>query len=260
MLIQSQYLSGDYAGAIKELTVEIQAAERAGGPPPEDRLKLLLNAASKQNDNNAYVFAMEKLVTYYPKKEYWVDLLSRMQRKPSFSDRLALDAFRLSLATGSMTKPADFMEMAQLALQADLPSESKQVVDKGFASGALGTGAEAERHKRLRDLVAKRQAEDAASRGQDETSALAAKSGDALVAVGMNMVYSGQAAKGVQLMQQGIAKGGLKRAEDAKLHLGIAQLIAGDKAKAQATFKTVQGADGTADLARLWMLHARRNA
>jgi outer membrane protein assembly factor BamD (BamD/ComL family) len=74
MLIQSQYLSGDYAGAIKELTVEIQAAERAGSPPPEDRLKLLLNAASKQNDNNAYVFAMEKLVTYYPKKEYWVDL------------------------------------------------------------------------------------------------------------------------------------------------------------------------------------------
>jgi len=260
MLIQSQYLSGDYAGASKELMAEITAAERAGQAPPEDRLKLLLNAATKQGDNNAYVFAMEKLVTYYPKKEYWVDLLSRMQRKPSFSDRLALDAFRLSLATGSMTKPADFMEMAQLALQADLPSESKQVVDKGFASNVLGTGPEAERHKRLRDLVAKRLAEDTASRSQDETNALAAKSGDPLVAVGMNQVYSGQAAKGVQLMQQGIAKGGLKRAEDAKLHLGIAQLIAGDKAKAQATFKSVQGTDGTADLARLWMLHARRNA
>ena len=260
MLIQSQYLSGDYAGASKELMAEITAAERAGQAPPEDRLKLLLNAATKQGDNNAYVFAMEKLVTYYPKKEYWVDLLSRMQRKPSFSDRLALDAFRLSLATGSMTKPADFMEMAQLALQADLPSESKQVVDKGFASNVLGTGPEAERHKRLRDLVAKRLAEDTASRGQDETNALAAKSGDPLVAVGMNQVYSGQAAKGVQLMQQGIAKGGLKRTEDAKLHLGIAQLIAGDKAKAQATFKSVQGTDGTADLARLWMLHARRNA
>ena len=49
----------------------------------------------------------------------------------------------------------------------------------------------------------------------------------------MKMVYAGQAAKGVQLMQQGIAKGGLKRPEDAKLHLGIGQLAAGDKAKAQ---------------------------
>jgi hypothetical protein len=260
MLIQSQYLSGDFSGAAKELTAEINAAERGGSPPSEDRLKLLLNAATRQGDNNAVVFAMEKLVTYYPKKEYWVDLLSRMQRKSSFSDRLSLDTYRLSLATGSMTAPADFMEMAQLALQADLATESKQVVDKGFAAGVLGAGAEAERHKRLRDLVVKRLAEDTASRAADETQALAAKSGDGLVAIGMNLVYSGQAPKGVQLIQQGIAKGGLKRTEDAKLHLGIAQLVAGEKAKAQATFKTVQGTDGTADLARLWMLYARRNA
>jgi len=258
MLIQSQYLSGDFAGASKELVAEIQGAERAGTTPGEDRLKLLLNAASKQGDNNAYVFAMERLVTYYPKKEYWVDLLSRMQRKPGFSDRLSLDAYRLSLATGSMSAAADFMEMAQLALQADLASEGKVVIDKGIASGALTTGAQADRAKRLKALVDKKLAEDAASRAEDEKQAVAAKSGDALVSLGMYSVYSGQAAKGVQLMQQGIAKGGLKRPEDAKLHLGIAQLAAGDKAKAQATFKTVQGTDGTADLARLWALYARR--
>ena len=259
MLIQSQYLSGDFAGAARELTAEVQAAERNGGPPAEDRLKLLLNAASKQGDNNAYVFAMEKLVTYYPKKEYWVDLLSRMQRKPSFSNRLSLDAYRLSLATGSMTAPADYMEMAQLALQADQPNESKLIVDKGFASGALGAGAEAERHKRLRDLVAKRLAENAAAREQEQRQAAASKSGDLLITAGLDLVYSGQAAKGAQLIQQGIAKGNLKRPEDAKLHLGVAQLLAGDKAKAQATFKTVQGTDGTGDLARLWGLYARRS-
>ena len=260
MLIQSQYLSGDFAGAAKELMVEIQGAERSGSPPAEDRLKLLLNAASKQGDNNAYVFAMEKLVTYYPKKEYWVDLLSRMQRKQNFSDRLSLDAYRLSLATGSMSAPADYMEMAQLALQADLAAEGKQVIDKGMSSGALSTGAQAERAKRLNALVDKKLAEDKASRAEDERQAEAAKTGDALVSLGLNLVYSGQAAKGVQLMQQGIAKGGLKRPEDAKLHLGIGQLAAGDKAKAQATFKSVQGSDGTADLARLWALYARRGA
>ncbi len=260
MLIQSQYLSGDFAGAAKELMVEVQGAERAGNPPAEDRLKLLLNAASKQGDNNAYVFAMEKLVTYYPKKEYWVDLLSRMQRKANFSDRLSLDAYRLSLATGSMSAAADYMEMAQLALQADLASEGKQVIDKGIGSGALSAGAQADRARRLKVLVDKRLAEDAASRDEDERQAAAAKSGDPLLVLGMKLVYAGQAAKGVQLMQEGIAKGGLKRPEDAKLHLGISQLAAGEKAKAQATFKSVQGADGTADLARLWALFARRGA
>ena len=260
MLIQSQYLSGDFAGAAKELMVEIQGAERSGSPPAEDRLKLLLNAASKQGDNNAYVYAMERLVTYYPKKEYWADLLSRMQRKQNFSDRLSLDAYRLSLATGSMSAPTDYMEMAQLALQADLASEGKQVIDKGMSSGALSSGAQADRAKRLKVLVDKKLAEDTASRAEDERAATAAKSGDALVVLGMKLVYGGDAVKGVQLMQQGIAKGSLKRPEDAKLHLGIGQLVAGDKAKAQATFKTVQGADGTADLARLWALYARRGA
>ena len=260
LLIQSQYLSGDFAGAAKELTVEIQGDEKAGTPPAEDRVKLLLNAALKLGDNNTYVYAVEKLVTYYPKKEYWVDLLSRLQRKPGFSDRLSLDTYRLSLATGSMSATNDYMEMAQLALQAGSPAEAKAVVDKGFASGALGSGAEAERHKRLRDLVDKRLAEDRAALPEAEKEALAAKDGNGLVAVGFNLVYAGQVPKGLQLMQQGIAKGGLKRPEDAKLHLAIAQLASGDTAKAQATLRSVGGADGTADLARLWSLHARRKS
>ncbi len=258
LLIQSQYLSGDFAGVQKELTTEIQATERAGSSPAEERIKLLMTAALKQNDTAAYVYAMEKLVTYYPKKEYWTDLLSRLQRKPNFSDRLALDTYRLSLATGSMTKASDYMEMAQLAVQAGYPVEGKQVVDKGFAAGVLGTGAEAERHKRLKDLIVKRTDEDKAAQASNEAEAAAAKDGNGLVSVGYNQVLNGQAAKGLASIQQGIAKGGLKRPEDAKLHLGMAQLLAGDSAKAQATFKTVTGADGTADLARLWALYAKR--
>ncbi len=260
LLIQSQYLSGDFAGAAKELTTEIQAAEKAGTPPPQERLNLLLNAGTQMKDPNTTVYALERLVTYYPKKEYWVDLLSRMQRKPNFSDRLALDTFRLSLATGSMTAASDFMEMAQLALQAGLPAEGKQVVDKGFSSGVLGAGAEGERHKRLRDLVNKKLDEDKAARGETEKQALADKDGSALVNAGFNLVFNGQAAKGLPMMQQGITKGNLKRPDDARLHFAIAQIMAGDVAKAQGVLKTVGGNDGTADLARLWALYAKRKS
>jgi len=258
LMIQTQYLSGDLAGASRELMAEIQGAERSGAVPAEDRINLLMNAAVRQKDVNAEAFALERLVMYYPKKEYWVSLLSRMQRKPNFSDRLSLDTYRLSLATGSMTAAADYSEMAQLALQAGSGAEAKQVIDKGFAAGVLGTGPEAERHKRLRDLVNKRIAEAKKTGSEDEKEALAAKDGNDLVTIGMNQVYEGQKAQGIQLMQQGIAKGGLKRPEDAKLHLAIAQLVAGENAKAQATLKTVSGSDGTSDLARLWALYARR--
>lgn len=258
LMVQTQYLSGDLAGASKELMAEIQGAERNGAVPAEDRINLLMNAAVRQKDVANEAFALERLVMYYPKKEYWVSLLARLQRKPNFSDRLSLDTYRLSLATGSMSSPSDYSELAQLALQAGSGAEAKQVIEKGFAAGVLGTGPEAERHKRLRDLVTKRTDEAKKTQADDEKAALAAKDGNDLVTIGMNQVYEGQKAKGLQLMQQGIAKGGLKRAEDAKLHLGIAQLAAGENAKAQATLKTVSGNDGTGDLARLWSLYARR--
>lgn len=258
LLIQSQYLAGDYAGVLKELSAELQAAERSNSAPPEDRLKLMLSAALKANDSGAYVRAMEKLVEFYPKQEYWVELLGRLQRKAGFSDRLALDIHRLSLATGSMTSADDFMEMAQLALQAGLGAEADQVLQKGFGSGVLGKGPQAERHRRLRALVAKRLAEEQHGRADAEREALEARDGNALMRIGMNLIYQGQAPGGLQLMQQGIAKGDLKRPEDAKLHLGIGYLLAGDKARALTTLKMVSGNDGTADLARLWTLHARR--
>ncbi len=260
LVIQSQYLSGDYAGATKELVVEVQADERAGRVPAEDRLKLLLNAAQRINDNGSYVMAMERLVAHYPKKEYWADLLGRVQRKPSFSDRLALDVYRLMLASGSMRNANDYMEMAQLAVQAGLPGEGKQVVDKGFAAGVLGTGTpvEADRHRRLKDLVSKRTEEDKASLAARQTQVASAKTGNDLVDLGFAQSFNGEPKKAIALMEQGIAKGGLKRADDAKLHLGIAWLSAGDAARAQAAFKTVTGNDGTADLARLWSLLARQ--
>ncbi|MEO8153053.1 MAG: hypothetical protein ABI605_08290 [Rhizobacter sp.] len=262
LLIQSQYLSGDYAGATKELVIEVQGDEKAGRVPAEDRLKLLLNAAQRVNDNGSYVMAMERLVTHYPRKEYWADLLGRVQRKPNFSDRLALDVYRLMLAAGSMRNASDYMEMAQLAVQAGLPGEGKQVVDKGFAAGVLGTGAatEADRHRRLKDLVAKRIEEDKQGMAARQAQAAAAKTGNELVDVGFAQSFLSEPKKGIALMEQGIAKGGLKRADDAKLHLGIALLMVGDNARAQTAFKAVGGGDGTADLARLWSLIARQKS
>lgn len=260
LLIQSQYLAGDFAGASKELKTEVEQAEKAGTAPAQERLKLLVNAALKMNDTNTYVWALERLVTYYPKKAYWADLLARLQRKPNFSDRLALDTYRLSLATGSMSQPNDYMEMAQLALQDGFPAEAKRVIDQGFAAQILGQGAQAERHKRLRDLVMKKIEEGKATQARVLEEAKAAKDGTALVNAGMELVFGGEKERGLQLMQQGIAKGQLKRENDAKLHLAIAQLMGGDAAKAQATLRQVRGNDGTADLARLWTLYAKQKS
>ncbi|HEY0820137.1 MAG TPA: hypothetical protein VGD46_15230 [Rhizobacter sp.] len=260
LVIQSQYLSGDYAGAAKELVLEVQGDDKAGRATHEDRLTLLLNAAQRANDVAAQSLALERLLAHHPKQAYWADVLARLKRKPGFSDRLALDTYRLMLATGSMRRANDYLEMAQLAVQAGLPGEGQQVVDKGFAAGVLGVGtpAEADRHRRLKDLVARRVAEERQGVAARETQAASARGGDDLVSLGFSQTFLGETKKGIALMEKGLAKGGLKRPDEARLHLGIAYLAAGDKAKAQAVLKTVAGQDGTADLARLWLLAARQ--
>ena len=259
LLIQSYFQAGDFANSAKESLADIQADEKAGRTPSEEKLQLLANSYLRQKNTSGYIATIEKLLNYYPKKSLWADVISRLQRKPGFSDRLALDVYRMQLATGNLTATNDFMEMSQLALQAGFPGEAKKVIDEGYTTGALGKGADAERQKRLRDLVEKRVAENqkVVTGTTDETSANAAKDGTALVTLGYNLFTSGQAPKGIALMEAGIKKGDLKRPDDAKLRLGTALVMAGQKAKGVQVLKGVQGTDGTQDLANLWIIFAR---
>jgi len=260
LLIQSYYSGNDFANAAKELQSAIQAAEMVGQSPPENLLQMLASSYLKQNDNAGYVAVLEKLVTYYPKKDYWADLTQRTLQKPGYAERLSLDTYRLLLAIGNMNTSSNYVDMAQLTLKVGLPMEGKRVLDQGFGSGLLGVGSDAGRHKQLRDFVAKQVAQDQKTLDEDAARAATQKEGTGFVNYGFTYVINGQFDKGLAMMEQGISKGGLKRPDDDRLHLGIAYLMAGQKAKAIEVFKTVQGTDGTAELARLWMLHAPRYA
>jgi hypothetical protein len=255
----AQFLSGDMTSTIKDTLDEIAADERAGRAPAKDKLNLLLFAAQKKGDAHAESVATEKLLNFYPDPKLWAQILGSLPQKKSFdSSRYALDLYRLRLATGNMSRGAeDYMEMAQLAAQAGYPEEGKQVVDKGMAAGVLGQGAEGARHKRLADLMVKKIGEAKVNAAANEKAAEDAKDGNAFVTLGLANAFGGNAKKGIAQIEQGIAKGNLKRPEDAKLYLGLAYQLAGEGAKAQAAWKSVKGNEGAADLARLWMIQSR---
>ncbi len=251
VLLQSYYLGSD-CGAVSRMLGSDESRK-----PAEEELQILRSCYRKEKDDAGYVATTERLIQYYPKKEYWTEMLARVQRKPGFSDRLGVHVYKLRLATGNFTDANDYMELAQLALQAGVPAEAKDVVDKGYASGLLGKGDQAQRQGRLRDLVNRSLEASRKSREQDERNALDARDGSDLVKVGLNYVYDGKPDKGLALIEQGIKKGGFKHPEEDKLLLGEALLAAGHRARAAQVLKTVRGNDGAADLARLWVLQAR---
>lgn len=259
-LLQAYYQSGDFAKVQKEVAAAISEAEKAGRAPSEESLQMFANAALRQNDKAGYVTAIEKLVANYPKKDYWTDLLTRVRSKPGFAERLSHDLYRLKLATGQKLSTEDYMEMAQLALQAGASGEALKIIDLAYKTGAFGNGAEAGRQKRLQDLAKQKAADFASNGAANETEAANNKDGDTLAKIGFAHVVAGNADKGLALMNQAIKDGQLKRPDDAKLHLGIAYLNAGKKAEAIKAFQSVQGKDGTAELARYWILHVNRGA
>ena len=255
LLAYVQAQSGDYGAVARDAAGAVSAAEQAGRRPDEGDLLRLADAQMRTGNTAGQTATLEKLLANYPKKEYWGIYLGRLPRKSGFSDRFALDVMRLKLATGNLANAEEFVEMAQLALQAGYPAEGRAIVDKGYAAGALGNGAEADRHKRLRDLAIKQESEIKASMEQRAKEAAGAKDGTELVHLGYACVTMGEPDKGIALIEQGIAKGGLKHPEDAKLRLAAAYLRGGQqRAKAVQILRSIQGTDGAADLARLWSL------
>jgi tetratricopeptide (TPR) repeat protein len=250
--------SGDYGQTLRESSAQVNAAEKAGQRPGEDDLLRMADAARRTNSTAAYSSALEKLVLYYGKKDYWSAHLASIQRKPGFSPHLGLDVWRLKLANGLVTTADEYMELAQLALQAGLPAEAKTIMDKGYAANLLGVGEQAARHGRLRDLVAKTLTESNGRLAQNATEAAAEKDGNGLVKVGTVYTSLGQADKAIEAIEKGIAKGQLKRPDDAKLRLALAMLESPKtKAKGLQQLRGIGGTDGTADIGRLYAAVAR---
>lgn len=247
LLTQSYYLSNDCSQVVSLLKASTETQAKAGHAPDEGQLQMLATCAQKSKDAAAYRSALGMLVAYHPSPAYWADMISAIRGSPGYLSSLDLDIYRLRRATGSLTTADAYMEMTQLALVAGTPAEGRQVIDQGFASGVLGKDGQADREKRLQALAAKR-----AQAGVDPANPVAP------LDVGMNLVFAGHAAQGLSMMEQVIAKGGLEHPDAARLRLGEAYYVAGQKAHAVQVLRTVKGNDGSADLAKLWIAVASR--
>lgn len=247
---------GDHAGVVRLLQPQVAADDAARRVTPEATLRMLAGSLLELKDVAGYLVAVEKLSSTTGKAEYWAELISRTTRREGYADeRLRVDLYRLRRAVGLQQEAGEVGDWAYRAQQAGLPAEAQKLMDDGFAGGVLGKDANAEADRKLREGVTKSAAQDRAQINEAEAAALKAKEGNAAVNLGLAMSGAGLHDRALALMTQGVAKGGLRRADDAMLHLGYAQWRAGKIDDAKASFAQVKGADGTADLARLWLVY-----
>jgi len=254
---QGLYLQNKYGEAAKFIADYIKDQEAKGQQPKEQQL-ILLRSAYERGDNNAGAAdTLEKLVMYYPKKEYWNNLLYSV-RKLKLSDRQTLQVYRLMVATQTMQQASDYAEMAELSISGGNPGEAQKVLEAGVAANVFTEQRDKDRTTRMLTSLKDSTAKDLASLPKIEAEAKTAKTGDVDVALGNAYLSYGQNDKAIAAFNTGITKGSLKNPADALLSLGIAQARSGDKAGALKSFRSVKTEDpATTRIAKLWSLYVQ---
>jgi hypothetical protein len=254
VMIQVLAVLGQHVEVVKEMQEKMRLDEAAGKKTGEEELRLLAVSFRNLKDEAGYQVTLRNLLTNYPRKAYWSETISRLARSPSLNQRLELDLYRLLEASDNLEETDEFTDMVQLALRAGLPAEAQRVLAKGYEKGALGKGAAASEHAKLKAEAQKKFQEDDKLFAQLEKSA---KDGKNLADLGdvhasqQNWVAANAA------YARALAAGGLRREQEFRLHYAISLIKAGQKEQALQQLQAVQGDPTAVEIAKLWQLLAR---
>lgn len=255
---QAYYLKGDWKGTLHYEEGVVDNLIKEGRTPKSEALQLILSACVKLNDQPCETRALERVVTYYPKPDYWYQLLFTLRQQTSGNDANTLQTYRLMSEVDVLKNPEDYTEMAQLALEAGSPGEAQRILEKGIAKGVFTDQRAKQKNERLLENAKKAAATDQAGLQRIAKEAETAPTGAKNVGLGLAYFGYGQYDKAVEAISKGISKGGLRNEGEARLLLGIAQLKAGHKEDATKTFHAVKGDPSLERLANLWTLHAKQ--
>ena len=215
----------------------------------ESELRIYAFSQKRLKDDSGYLRTLTELVTRFPSKDYWSDLLANMGRAPGVTARTQLDIFRLMFAAGVANEGEDYLDAALFALKAGLPHEAMSVLEQGQAAD-LYKGSLAATYVKLKHHAQRSVAEDEKAM---KSMSLVSDSGPMLVQLGDVLISKEQWVAAAEAYQKAINKGGLKREADVRLHCGIALFKAKQTEQAKAMLQSVAGDPSVVQMAGLWV-------
>ncbi len=251
---QAYYLMKDYPNSRKVMEGVVAKLEEQGKPPGEQNLRLIHGACRSMGDDACETLQFEKLVKFYPKPEYWQNLVNTLFNDKKSTDKQQLNVMRLATHVGAVSEPLKFEECAQIAITLGLPGEAQSLLEEAFNKKYIVDARQAERDKKLLAEAKAAATGDKATLAQQETSARANAAGNADVKLGAAYLSYGDNAKAIEALQRGIGKGSVRDPDEAGMLLGIAYMRSGNKEEAAKAFNTVKVDATMARIAKLWLL------
>ena len=243
------------------LSKAVATAEAAGAQPKEVWYQLMDRSFVQLNDGARRLENLEALVSSYPKPEYYSRILAIYAHDSKDDRTLMLNAYRLAFVDVGLATVGEYLGYADTALVNGSPGEAMRALERGMKDGIVpSVGTNQQTAQEAKAAVAR----DRKDLPADAAAAAKNPKGEVDVKVGLGFYSLGEWDQTVAAVQRGLAKGGVKRADDANMLLGAALIELGKYAEAKAAF-TAAAAGGGADsymkrLAGLWIALADRRA
>ena len=231
LLSQGYYQVKDFDKALLNVEKAISMTVEKGKVPKEQWYNLARFLYFEKNDTKNTVRVLEELLKYYPKKEYWVQVSHMYGEQKKESQQLA--AMETAYVQNMLDKGNEQVTMAYLYLNADVPYKAAKVMDKGLNNDSIDgksknweiTGNAWRQAQEIKKAIPAM-----------ETAAAKSDTGELYARLGNIYLDGDQFNKAITAINKGLARGGVKRPDTARLVLGMAYYNSGKYEQAQEAF------------------------
>ncbi len=250
LLGQGYYQLGKYKEAITPVQTAIRIAGEKGQKVKENWWLLLRTFYFELNDYPQMLNSLEKLLAGWPKKEYWLQVSSVYGELGK--DTRQLIAYEIAHMQGFLTRGGELVTLAQLYLQENVPHKAAKILDDGIKKGTIDATA---LNYRLLSQAWQLSAEDEKAIPSLEQAARLSGDGELDYRLAQAFFNLDRYDESVAAGRKALSKGGLKRADQVSVLIGMTLYNQKKYGEARDAFQVAQSDSRSARLAAQWINH-----
>jgi tetratricopeptide (TPR) repeat protein len=213
---QNLYQVNRFQDMIKPIETAIQISIEGEKPVKEDWYVLLNFAYFQQEDYRKVRDIQKILLANWPKKRYWFSLAGAYTELDEENNLFA--SYDASHTQGLLEKESEFVTMAQLLMQHEVPYKAGKLLEMEMEKGIVARNA---KNYRLLSQAWSVAQEDEKSIPALKEAARLSNEGELNLRLGNAYLNLGQYPACVSAIQKGLKKGGIKSPDNAQISLGM---------------------------------------
>ena len=237
-----------YADMVEPIENGMQVARKREKPIKEDWYVLLNFAYFQQEDYNKVRDIQKILLETWPKKRYWFSLAGAFTELGE--DQNLIAAYDAAYTQGMLEKESEFVTMAQLYMQREVPYKAATLLTTRMDDGTIEKN---EKNYRLLSQAWQLSREDEKAIPALTEAANRSDDGELDVRLGNAYLNLGKHDDCVKAVRNGIRKGDLKNPDNAQISLGMCLYNLQQYSEAKAAFGKAANVQKSRKMSNQWI-------